>query len=77
MPVGGFILRRSMESILLTSVLFGAIGCGAFAYGKRQASAVHMILGALLIGYPYVVSNTYALWGVGTALTLALFVFKN
>jgi hypothetical protein len=76
-PVPGISLRDPMESILLASLLFGSIGCGAFVYGKRQTSAVHMILGALLIGYPYDVSNTFALYGIGIALTLALFVFKG
>jgi hypothetical protein len=65
-----------MESILLASIIFGAIGCGAFAYGKRQASAFHMILGFLLIFYPYLTSNAYALWGIGIALTVALFFFR-
>jgi hypothetical protein len=65
-----------MSSILFAGVLFGSIGCGAFVYGKRRASAAHMILGALLMGYPYFVSGAPALYGIGAALTAALFVFK-
>ena len=66
-----------MEHVLFAGVLFGAIGCGAFVYGKRRASAAHMILGALLIGYPYFVSGALALWGIGLALTLALLIFRT
>ena len=65
-----------MATLLLAGVIFGSIGCGAFVYGKRRASAAHMILGALLCGYPYFVSSIPALIGIGVALTAALFVFK-
>ena len=61
---------------LFAGVLFGSIGMGAFAYGKRRSSTAHMLLGALLIGYPYTVSGTAALIGIGVMLTALLFVFK-
>jgi len=65
-----------MGTLLLAGVLFGSIGCGAFIYGKRRASAIHMILGAVLIAYPYFVATVPMLIGIGVALTAALFVFK-
>ncbi|MEI8341580.1 MAG: amino acid transport protein [Verrucomicrobiota bacterium] len=66
-----------MSALLLAGVLFGSIGMGAFVYGKKRASAVHMILGALLMGYPYFVSGVQALIGIGVGLTIALFLFKT
>jgi len=66
-----------MATVLFAGVLFGSIGCGAFIYGKKRASAAHMILGALLIGYPYFVSSLTSLIGIGLALTAALFLFKT
>jgi len=65
-----------MTTILFAGVLFGSIGMGAFVYGKRKSSAAHMLLGALLMGYPYAVSATVPLIGIGIVLTVLLFVFK-
>ena len=65
-----------MPLLLFAGVLFGSIGCGAFVYGKRRASAAHMILGFLLIAYPYFVSSIPATIGIGVGLTAALFLFK-
>ena len=62
---------------LIGGFLFGAIGFVAFVYGKRQASARPMVIGALLISYPYFVSNTIALYVVGIILTASLFIFRD
>lgn len=64
-------------NILFAGLLFGCIGSGAFVFGKRRSSATHMILGAALMGYPYFMSNTLALYGVGIALTAALFICRD
>lgn len=61
---------------LFAGLLFGMIGCGAFMYGKRQASAAHMLLGIGLMAYPYFFSNLAALYAVGVLLTAALFIFQ-
>jgi hypothetical protein len=55
---------------------FGCVGAGAWMYGKRRASAPHMVLGAILIGYSYFISDPVILYGIGIALTLALFAVK-
>lgn len=65
-----------IESTLFAWLLFGCIGSAAFLYGKKQGSMAHMILGALLMGYPYLVSTVLPLYAVGVALTVALFIFK-
>ena len=66
----------SWGPILFAGLIFGSIGMGAWIYGKKQTSALHMILGAVLIGYPYFTSNLIILYAVGIALTAALFVFR-
>ena len=61
---------------LLLSSLFSAIGFAVFTYGRRQRTATHTLVGIALMGYPYFVSNTYAMVGIGVLL-LAGMVFGN
>jgi hypothetical protein len=61
---------------IIGGVLFGGIGFVAFIYGKKQANLKAMIIGALLMVYPYLTPNTIALYCVGIVLTLALFIFR-
>ena len=67
----------SNPTALLGSVLFGAVGLGAFMYGKRMVLYKPMVIGVILMAYPYFVSNNLLLWGIGIALTIALFVFNG
>ena len=67
----------SIGPILFAGVIFGSIGAGAWMYGKKRASAAHMILGVVLIAYPYFTGNLIILYGVGIILTLMLFVFRG
>ncbi|MBU0468184.1 MAG: hypothetical protein KKF78_09715 [Candidatus Omnitrophica bacterium] len=61
----------------LGGILFGSIGFVAFMYGKRNSEFRPMILGILLISYPYFLKNTIALYIVGIALTVVLFVWRE
>jgi hypothetical protein len=58
-------------------MLFGAIGMGAFAYGKSTSGLKPMIIGVLLMVYPYFVEGTMLMYGVGAALCLALFMMRE
>ena len=62
---------------LIGSILFGAIGSVAFIYGKRTSGFKPMIIGGLLVGFPYFVTNTAAMYIVGVALTISLFIFRD
>ena len=62
---------------LFGGLLFGTIGFSAFLYGKKQVSLKAMILGAILMVFPYFVSNPIALFGIGGLLTAALFFFHD
>ena len=62
---------------LFAGVLFGAIGFAAFLYGKNQASFKLMIIGGVLMAFPYFIADTFALYAVGVLLTTALFIFRD
>ena len=53
---------------LLWSLLFSSVGLGFFLYGKKQARAVPLVCGIALMVFPYFVSNTFLLVGIGAAL---------
>jgi hypothetical protein len=57
---------------LMLSGLFSLIGLAVFTYGRRQRTAAHTLIGIALMVYPYFVSTTYALCGVGVLLLLAV-----
>ena len=58
---------------ILGSLLFGSIGFGAFIYGKKQAEWKPMVVGIALMAFPYFISQTIALYIVGTLLSITLF----
>ncbi len=62
---------------LFGQILFGAIGLGAFVYGKKQSSFKTMLLAVAIMGFPYVVSETWMLYAIGGALTSILFLWKD
>ena len=62
---------------LIGNLLFSCIGFVAFIYGKKQSLWKTMLLGVALMIYPYFVSNEWLMYGIGAALTAALFVFKE
>jgi len=58
---------------LFAGFLFGLIGLAAFGYGKKNAKYRAMIIGVILMVYPYFIKNTIALYLVGIVLTGLLF----
>jgi hypothetical protein len=59
---------------IMASVVFGSIGLGVFIYGKKQSNFKALVIGIILMGYPYVVSNAIAVWAIGVVLVAALFI---
>jgi len=55
-------------SLLIWAVLFGAIGLGFFAYGRKQKAVVPLFAGVALFTFPYFVSNVYMLVLIGAVL---------
>jgi hypothetical protein len=56
-------------SYLFLVILFSAVGMAFFMYGKKQLSFVPMLCGVALMVYPYFVSSTLPLVGIGATLT--------
>jgi hypothetical protein len=62
---------------LFASLVFGVIGLTAFLYGKKHALIVPMVLGIGLMLFPYFVSDIWLMCGIGTALTAAIWYFRE
>ena len=59
------------------AILFGLLGFSVWRYG-RKASRMHpQWIGIVLMLYPYVVSETWLLYGIGSALCVALYVLRE
>jgi hypothetical protein len=54
---------------LFLGLLFGSIGTVYLIYGKRQSSPIHLIVGAILIIYPYLFTNAILVFVAGVILT--------
>lgn len=61
---------------IFATVIFGSIGFAAFLYGRKQSNLKAMIIGVVLIAFPFFIQNSIVLFVIGTALTLALFLFN-
>lgn len=54
---------------LFLGLLFGSIGTVYLIYGKRQSSPIHLVVGAILIIYPYLFTNAILVFVAGVILT--------
>lgn len=75
--VGTMLSSLPKPAALVAWLLFGAVGFAAFAYGRKMVAWKPMVLGVLLMVYPYFIEATWALYAVGAALCLALFLFRD
>jgi len=62
---------------LFAAILFGAIGMGAFVFGKRKGLAKPMLIGVALMVYPYFISNEWLVFIVGAVLCYLLYLFRE
>lgn len=62
---------------LFAWLIFGLIGMAAFGYGKKQQRPKTLLIGCLLMAYPYLIDNTIALWVIGAVLTGSLYLFRE
>jgi hypothetical protein len=59
---------------ILLSFVVGSIGLVCFMYGKRQERFPQMIVGVILMVYPYFVSNLILSSGIAVALLAGLWL---
>ncbi|HTY03312.1 MAG TPA: hypothetical protein VMC81_06255 [Rhodocyclaceae bacterium] len=62
---------------LVGVVVFGIIGIAAWRYGGKASNPPVRWIGLALMLYPYVVSNTAAMYAVGIALCGAAYWFHR
>ncbi len=62
---------------LFGSLMFGAVGLGAFIYGKKTTNWRPMVIGAGLMAYPYFIASTALMYVIGLALCASLYVFRE
>ena len=64
-------------SNLFAGLIFGSIGLGAFIYGKKNAFWRPMVIGIILMAYPYFLSGTLLIYLIGIVLTAALYFWRG
>ena len=64
-------------SDLFAMLVFSIIGLLAFKAGKRDAQPAKLVIGMVLMLYPYFVPSGFWLWIAGVGLTALLFVFRE
>jgi hypothetical protein len=55
-------------------IVFSILGMVAYYVGKRRQKTTTKWLGLALMLFPYVVSNTWALYAIGAALCVAAWI---
>jgi hypothetical protein len=71
----GFTLPSA--AYLFGSLLFGIIGYAAYRYGKKASLEIPRWIGITLMLYPYLVSETWQLYGAGVGLCVALYIWRR
>lgn len=69
---GGMTMSR-----LMLIVLFSVLGMAFFVYGKKQVRVMILLVGVLLMIFPYFVSNTWAIAAIGTLLTAVPLIIRK
>jgi hypothetical protein len=64
-------------SSFLWSIGLGIVGMAYFSYGKKLSKPVPLGCGVALMVFPYFVSSTAWLLGIGGVLSAVPFVVKN
>ena len=62
---------------ILGGIIFSIIGWFAFIHGKREKSMRPMVIGIVLMVYPYFVSNSFLAFAIGIALSAALYFWRE
>ena len=59
------------------AIVFGIVGFAAWRYGKKAERPRTKWLGVALMFYPYVVSQTWLLYGIGAVLCAGVFLDRG
>ncbi len=76
-PAAAFDYGVFTPANLLGSLIFSPVGMCAFWHGKRTTKIPPLVLGLLLMAFPYFITETWLLYTVGAVLTIGLSVWKE
>lgn len=62
-------------SSLIAGLLFGVVGMWLIKEARRRTNLYNVIIGVLLLIYPYFVSKPVPCWGIGFALCYGAYYF--
>ena len=62
---------------LIGSFIFGIIGLYAFNYGRKEKSYQPLVIGLVLMVYPYFVPNTILLYLIGVGISSLLYFWRD
>ena len=62
---------------IISGLIFGSVGFVAFVYGKKRGLWRPMVIGAILAGYTFLVTDTLWQYIIGGILTAALFIWRE
>ena len=75
--LGALGLEMPSPAYIVGAILFGIAGYVAFRRGRKAARPELTWAGVVLMVYPYAVSQTWLLWGVGVGLCCWLYAKWN
>jgi len=59
---------------LFASIVVSTVGFGIFQYGRKQRRVPQVAVGMALMGFPYFAAGPIAVYGIGVALVLGLWL---
>ncbi len=62
---------------LIGGFIFGVIGWYAFNYGRKERSYKPLMIGLVLMVFPYLVSNTILLYVIGVVISSLLYFWRD
>ena len=66
-----------MGTWLIITIVLSAIGAAYFVYGWKQKEGIFLAAGVALSVFPFVISNPYAMIGIGLVLSVVPFVIRS
>ena len=57
--------------------IFGSIGMVVFMYGKKERNYKPLVMGIVLMAYPYFITNTFWLYAAGIGLCFLCFYWRD
>ena len=63
--------------VIFLMILFSIFGYAAYRWGKNTSRRGPYWIGIALMVYPYFISNTWLMYGVGVALCASLLAFRH